>query len=713
MILATPLLVLFSCAIAHLRHDAAAARSLRSGNETLGSNSNGAADKTGNATPGSNSSTAADTTNHLVSRQEIEQLLEKYLHFPNRQKSPACSGCDAQSLTYKVRTDPKYREKNFAETGQDKNVDKLLTDQKGHPTNFGFVVEAGALDGQYHSNSLWLEAKRNWSCLLIEPNPAVYKKLVAENRGCYSLNAGLAEDAHGGWKNFGRAEFYGGRPRGLLNRSVDPREETELGPDETIRVMTYPLAAILQKIGKRTVDYLALDTEGTEDKIWQFIDTAKIEIGIVTVRDAGNKQTIAALDQMMLARNFLRLWRMRWHGDVYYANPQYFASRKLIKDIRGVPKMQPDFGWDFSMKDPKYLSGKVLRVPYEPSVWRDDDENLTAEAKANPLEVNETQTPAATAVAAAAAEPLPAGGPTAHAPGPSLPMDSAGVRNGNVQAEQRALADVSRTEASRKRRENLTIMDISARMWRPGPGLLSNRGTSAQKTHGFQILNNSFYSENGQDRVIDNLLKHMSSNQHWVVEVGPSPSIRSGLRFGNSLFFEVTRKWNCLLIEDPALAAAPAGPDDAGRTGDDARACYRMRGAGLAGWKEGEELAYEGRELLYGQRGELRTFPLNLLLKSLRQVGAGIVRTVDYLSLNMDGSEDRVLESIDFRNMEFGVITVRNNRDENTTWRIQKYMWTHGFEQLDPKQFHPELYFVNPLYFKMRSISLDGLLYDA
>ena len=31
--------------------------------------------------------------------------------------------------------------------------------------------------------------------------------------------------------------------------------------------MTYPLAAILQKIGKRTVDYLALDTEGTEDVV--------------------------------------------------------------------------------------------------------------------------------------------------------------------------------------------------------------------------------------------------------------------------------------------------------------------------------------------------------------------------------------------------------------------------------------------------------------
>ena len=81
MILATPLLVLFSCAIAHLRHDAAAARSLRSGNETLGSNSNGAADKTGNATPGSSTDSFKNSTTGLP---------QKILWFSAVSLDPAC-----------------------------------------------------------------------------------------------------------------------------------------------------------------------------------------------------------------------------------------------------------------------------------------------------------------------------------------------------------------------------------------------------------------------------------------------------------------------------------------------------------------------------------------------------------------------------------------------------------------------------------------------
>ena len=43
---------------------------------------------------------------------------------------------------------------------------KLFGKQRG-----GFFIEAGADDGELLSNTLYLEFKRGWTGLLVEPNP--------------------------------------------------------------------------------------------------------------------------------------------------------------------------------------------------------------------------------------------------------------------------------------------------------------------------------------------------------------------------------------------------------------------------------------------------------------------------------------------------------------------------------------------------------------
>ncbi|KAK7082407.1 hypothetical protein SK128_022335 [Halocaridina rubra] len=56
----------------------------------------------------------------------------------------------------------------------------------------GFFIEAGALDGEYLSNTLHLEAEYGWSGLLIEPNPISFHELVKKNRRSWSSNSCLA-----------------------------------------------------------------------------------------------------------------------------------------------------------------------------------------------------------------------------------------------------------------------------------------------------------------------------------------------------------------------------------------------------------------------------------------------------------------------------------------------------------------------------------------
>ena len=72
-------------------------------------------------------------------------------------------------------------------------VDSVLVDLFSEKKD-GFFVEAGALDGEYLSNTLRLEQEQNWTGLLVEPDPDSFKELVAKNRKswlsetCFSIN---------------------------------------------------------------------------------------------------------------------------------------------------------------------------------------------------------------------------------------------------------------------------------------------------------------------------------------------------------------------------------------------------------------------------------------------------------------------------------------------------------------------------------------------
>ena len=56
-------------------------------------------------------------------------------------------------------------------------------------TTHGFFVEAGALDGEILSNTMWLEVYRNWTGLLVEPNKSSYSAMLQKNRNVWTSNA--------------------------------------------------------------------------------------------------------------------------------------------------------------------------------------------------------------------------------------------------------------------------------------------------------------------------------------------------------------------------------------------------------------------------------------------------------------------------------------------------------------------------------------------
>jgi FkbM family methyltransferase len=125
----------------------------------------------------------------------------------------------------------------------------------------GYYVEAGAFDGLTHSNTLALERSFCWDGLLIEPHPT-YIPQVHENRP----DATLIPKALGVTGMTKATLLLGGQWSGLqelMPRTFLEGHTERLNPGVEVDVITLH-QALEEANAPRTIDYLSLDTEGSE-----------------------------------------------------------------------------------------------------------------------------------------------------------------------------------------------------------------------------------------------------------------------------------------------------------------------------------------------------------------------------------------------------------------------------------------------------------------
>jgi FkbM family methyltransferase len=153
----------------------------------------------------------------------------------------------------------------------------------------GVFIDVGAYDGITFSNTLLFE-RRGWSGICIEPVPLVFEKLRAA-RSVLCLNCavsdsdGVAPFIDVDMPNFGK--MYSG-----LKADYDPRHahlvQTHATASRTIEVPAHRLDGILDEHKIRKVDYLSLDTEGSELKILKSTDLAVYDISVISVENNYN-----------------------------------------------------------------------------------------------------------------------------------------------------------------------------------------------------------------------------------------------------------------------------------------------------------------------------------------------------------------------------------------------------------------------------------------
>lgn len=143
----------------------------------------------------------------------------------------------------------------------------------------GYFVEFGAADGVHLSNTLILERKFNWEGILAEPARAWHASLFA-NRSCNIEKRCV-------WKNSG--EYISFSEDESLELSTmenfihkDYHSNNRLSANKYL-VETISLTEMLEKNGAPSViDYLSIDTEGSEYEILLNHDFNKYKFKIIT-----------------------------------------------------------------------------------------------------------------------------------------------------------------------------------------------------------------------------------------------------------------------------------------------------------------------------------------------------------------------------------------------------------------------------------------------
>jgi FkbM family methyltransferase len=210
-----------------------------------------------------------------------------------------------------------------SQSGQDKVLhERIFGNHKG------VFCDVGAHDGLTFSNTAFFETVLGWTGICLEPNPAVFAQLVG-NRTCVCLNE--AAYYRDGTVSFLVNEGYTEMLSGIVE-TYDPRHRQRIareqadhgGQGHITRIGARRLDAVLQEYGLDTVDYLSIDTEGSEWQVIQGIDFNRVRINVIgfEVNYAGS-EAHRAIEQHLVANGFHEIGRIEADAIFMHSEPRF------------------------------------------------------------------------------------------------------------------------------------------------------------------------------------------------------------------------------------------------------------------------------------------------------------------------------------------------------------------------------------------------------
>jgi FkbM family methyltransferase len=205
--------------------------------------------------------------------------------------------------------------KSHAQLFQDLFVLFTLGEKQG-----GYFVEFGATDGLFLSNSALLERQYGWNGIVAEPSKN-WQPALRRNRHC-------EVDLRCVWKTSGKKLTFSETDNPEFStisefKSIDSHDRRS---SKEYEVETVSLNDLLsQHRAPREIDYLSIDTEGSEYTILQNLDFSRWSFKIITVEHNFQKRR-TALHALLSSHRYIRIFEAISCFDDWYVNPNIIAA---------------------------------------------------------------------------------------------------------------------------------------------------------------------------------------------------------------------------------------------------------------------------------------------------------------------------------------------------------------------------------------------------
>jgi len=189
---------------------------------------------------------------------------------------------------------------SYSQIGQDLKVIEFYKEKKN-----GFFVEIGASDGLNLSNTYLLEKSFDWKGICVEPIPNNYKKLIINRKNSICCDNAVYNESNliVPFDIANNADLLSG-----ISSNIDAHKDAVNANKTTIDVTTISLNDLLDKNNAPNfIEYLSLDTEGSEYEILKTFNFNKYIFGLIDVEHNCVEPRRTKIKNLLLSNGYVYL----------------------------------------------------------------------------------------------------------------------------------------------------------------------------------------------------------------------------------------------------------------------------------------------------------------------------------------------------------------------------------------------------------------------
>jgi FkbM family methyltransferase len=196
-----------------------------------------------------------------------------------------------------------------SQLGQDLEVVRFYNNKQN-----GFFVEVGASDGLEISNTYLLESQYNWKGVCFEPIPSRFKRLLKNrvNSTCYNEAAYSQSGLTLTFDISHVSDLLSG-----ISGHIDAHKPKVDSSKTSIQVQTISLLDALDRANAPSfIEYISLDTEGSEFEILSTFDFEKYTFGLIDVEHNFIEPRRTDIRNLLLSKGYVYKGENQW-DDMY------------------------------------------------------------------------------------------------------------------------------------------------------------------------------------------------------------------------------------------------------------------------------------------------------------------------------------------------------------------------------------------------------------